>query len=99
MATIEVAQPSQKPHKTSSYACHICSLNGHKMKNCPKFVEIQTMFHGKYVAVAKDQPIVEMQTITTYVNVVDVNVIIRNKIIEEHVIKEREPRKAKSVAN
>jgi len=27
----KATQHSQKPHKTSSYACHICGLNGHKM--------------------------------------------------------------------
>jgi recombinational DNA repair protein RecR len=36
MAIIEATQPSQKPEKTSSYACHISSLNGPKMTNCPK---------------------------------------------------------------
>jgi hypothetical protein len=50
-ATIKETQPSQKPHKTYSYACHICGLNGHKMTNCPKFVEMQKMFHGKFVAI------------------------------------------------
>jgi hypothetical protein len=29
VAMTEVAQPSQKSHKTSSYGCHICGLNGH----------------------------------------------------------------------
>ncbi len=38
---IEVTQHSQKPQKTSSYACHICGLNGHKMTNCPKFLEME----------------------------------------------------------
>jgi hypothetical protein len=33
------------------------------------------------------------------VNVVDVNVTKRNKVIEEHVFKDREPRKVKSVAD
>ncbi len=40
MATTKAAQPSQKTQKTSSYACHMCGLNGHKMTNCPKFVEM-----------------------------------------------------------
>jgi hypothetical protein len=44
-----------KPHKTSSYACHICGLNGHKMIDCPKFAKMQKMFHGKYVVVVKVQ--------------------------------------------
>jgi hypothetical protein len=33
------------------------------------------------------------------VNVVDVNVTTRSKVIEEHVFKDREPRKVKNVAN
>jgi hypothetical protein len=32
----KVAQQNQKPHKTSSYACHICGLNGHGMIDYPK---------------------------------------------------------------
>jgi hypothetical protein len=48
------------------------------MTDCPKFVEMQTMFHGKSVVVTKAQHVVETQTIITYVNVVDVNVTIRN---------------------
>jgi len=47
VATIEATQTSKKPHKTSSYACHIYGLNGHKMTNYHKFVEMQNMFHGK----------------------------------------------------
>jgi hypothetical protein len=40
VATSKATQPSQKTQKTSSYACHICGLNGHKMSDCPKFVEM-----------------------------------------------------------
>jgi hypothetical protein len=35
------------------------------------------------MTVVEVQPIVETETITTYVNVVDVNVITRSKVIEE----------------
>jgi hypothetical protein len=87
LATTEEAKPSQKTQKTSSYACHILGLNGHKMMECPKFVEMQKMFHGKSIIVTKVQPIVETQTINAYVNVVDVNVTTRSKVIEEHVFK------------
>jgi hypothetical protein len=48
MAITKVAQPSQKPQKTYLYACHICGLNGHKITNCPKFTEMQKMFHGNF---------------------------------------------------
>jgi hypothetical protein len=53
VATIEVTQPNLKPHKTSSYACQIYGLNRHKMIDCPKFVEMQKMFHGKSVAITE----------------------------------------------
>jgi hypothetical protein len=42
------------------------------------------------------QLVVEIQIITTNVNVVDVNVTTRSKAIEEHVMKDRKPRKTKS---
>ncbi len=73
MVTTNVTQPSQKTKKTFSYACYICGLNGHKMTNCPKFVEMQKMFHGKSVIIAKVQLVSETQTIITDVNVMDVN--------------------------
>jgi hypothetical protein len=49
--------------------------------------------------ITKVQPIAETQTVITNVNVVDVNVNTRNKVIEEHVFKDREPRKAKNVVD
>jgi hypothetical protein len=39
VATTKATQPSQKTQRTSSYACQICGLNGHKMIDCPKFDE------------------------------------------------------------
>ncbi len=44
------------------------------MINCPKFVEMQKMFDGKFVIVVEVQPITKTQIVTTDVNVVDVNV-------------------------
>ncbi len=52
-AITKVTQPNQKRQKTFLYACHIYGLNGHKMTNCPKFTEMQKMFHGKFLIVAK----------------------------------------------
>ncbi len=83
MATIEAAQPSQKAQKTSSYACHICGLNGHKMTNYPKFVEMHKMIRGKYVTIIEVQPVAETQIVIVDVNVVDVNVTTRSKVIKE----------------
>jgi hypothetical protein len=44
-----------KATKKSSYACHICGLNGHNMIDCPKFVEMHKMFCGKSMAIAEVQ--------------------------------------------
>jgi hypothetical protein len=81
--TIEATKPSQKPQKTSSYACHICGLNGHKMIDYPKFVEMQKMFHGNFMAITEVQLVVETQTIIAFLNVVDVNVTTRSKTTEK----------------
>ncbi len=41
------------------------------------------MFHGKFVAITKVQPIFETQIVTIDVNVVDVNVTIKSKVTKE----------------
>jgi hypothetical protein len=50
------------------------------------------------VIVAKVQPIAKIKIVIIDVNVVDVNVTT-SKSIEEHVFKDKKPRKAKNVAN
>jgi hypothetical protein len=77
------------------YACHIYGLNGHKITNCPKFVEMQKMFHGKYVIIIKVQLIAEAKKIMADVNVANVKITTRSKVIKEHVFKDRKPRKTK----
>jgi hypothetical protein len=99
MVTIEATQWSKKPQKIFSYACHVYGLNGHKMTNYPKFIEMQKMFQGKFMIIAKVQPIVETQTIIIDVNVVDVDVTTRIKATKKQVLKDREPRKIKSVVD
>jgi acetylornithine/succinyldiaminopimelate/putrescine aminotransferase len=44
------------------------------MTNCPKFVEMQKMFHGKSMTVVEVQHVAKTQTFIVNVNVVDVNV-------------------------
>ncbi len=97
MATTRVAQQSKKLQKTSSYACHIYGLKGHKMTDCPKFIQMQKLFHGKFVTITKVQPFVETKIITIDVNVVDVNATTRGKATEEQMFKDRNLMKAKSV--
>ncbi len=53
LAIIKTTQPNQKPQKTSLNACHIYGLNGHKMTDHPKFIEMQKMFHGKSLTMGK----------------------------------------------
>jgi hypothetical protein len=69
------------------------------MIDCPKFVEMYKMFHGKFVIVTNVQPITKTQIVITNVNVVDVNVTTRSKVIEEHVFKDIKLKKAKNVVN
>jgi hypothetical protein len=69
------------------------------MCNCPKFIEMEKMFHGKSMAVTKVQLIAETQIVTTDVNVVDVNATTRSEVIKKHVFKDKKPRKAKNVTN
>ncbi len=69
------------------------------MKYSPKFVEMQKIFHGKFVAIVEIQPIIKAQTMIIDVNVVDVNVTTRSKITKKQMFKDREPRKAKNVVD
>jgi hypothetical protein len=66
------------------------------MTDCPKFVEMQKMFHGKFVIVVEVQLVIKTQIVIANVNVVDVNVTTKSKATKEHVFKDREPRKGKS---
>ncbi len=69
------------------------------MTDCPKLIEMQKMFHGKFVIIIEVQLVVETQIIITDVNVVDINVTTKGKAIEKHVFKDKESRKAKNAAD
>ncbi len=77
-----------KIQNNGSYACHICGLNGHKMTNYPKFAQMQKMFQGKNAETIGGKSVINVKTITTIVNVVDVNVATKSKIIEKQVFQE-----------
>jgi hypothetical protein len=47
------------------------------------------------VAEVHVQPIAEPQIVIANVNVVDVNATTKSKVTKEHVLKDKEPRKAK----
>ncbi len=69
------------------------------MTDCPKFVEMQKMFHGKFVIVVEVQLVIKTQMVIANVNVVDVNVTTKSKATKEHVFKDKEPRKIRSVVD
>jgi hypothetical protein len=53
------------------------------MMDCPKFVEMQKMFQGENASSLNMKIVAKVKTITTDMNVVNVNVAIRSKIIED----------------
>jgi hypothetical protein len=53
------------------------------MIDCPKFIEMHKMFHGKFVRIIEVQSIVEIQTIIINFILVDVNVATRSKTTEK----------------
>jgi len=55
--------------------------------------------HGKFVGIVHVQPIIETQIVTTYVNVVDVNVTTNSKITKKQKFKNNKPRKTKNVVD
>ncbi len=80
ITTIKATNQLQKGEKNNLYVCHIYGLNGHKMINCPKFVEIQKMFQGKNASSAEEKVIIEVKTITA-----NVNVATSSRITKDHV--------------
>jgi hypothetical protein len=89
----------QKGQKNSLYACHIYGLNGHKMTNCPKFGKMQKMFQGKNASNLEGKTIAKVKTVTTNVNVIDVNVVTRSRIIKKKMFLEIGPRKNKTTVD
>jgi hypothetical protein len=53
------------------------------MMDYPKFAEMEKMFQGKNASSSKGKVIVEVKTVTTNVNLVDVNVVTRSIIIKD----------------
>jgi hypothetical protein len=80
ITTIKATNQLRKGENNNSYVCHIYGLNGHKIINCPKFVEILKMFQGENASSAEGKVIVEVKTIIT-----NVNVATRNRITKDHV--------------
>ncbi len=93
---IEINAHVGKPSRPLNYPCHICGILGHKLMNCPKFNEMQTMFKDKGKTI-ENKHVPEIKVVNVSINMVDVHVTIQNKVIEEDVFKDQEPRKNKIV--
>jgi hypothetical protein len=83
VVTTKATNQPQKGQKNNSYACHVYGLNGHKMTDYPKFAKTQKMFQGKNASNLEGKAIAEVKTITTYVNVINVNVATRSRITKK----------------
>ncbi len=96
--TYATNQP-HKGQKNNSSTYHIYGLNGHKMINSPKFVEMQKMFQGENASSLERKMIIKVKTITIDVNVIDINVATKRKITKDQVFHEKEPWKNKSTTD
>jgi len=66
-----------KPSRPLNYVCHVCGILGHKLTNCLKFCEMQTMFKDKGNKNTKNKPIGKVKVTNALVNMVDVHVTIQ----------------------
>jgi hypothetical protein len=66
-----------KPLRPLNYVCHVCGILGHKLSNCPKFCEMQTIFKDKGGKTTKNKPIGKVKVTNALINVVDAHVTIQ----------------------
>ncbi len=65
------------------YSCHNCDDTGHKIIDCPKYIDMSNMFKNKGVKPTKKQIVAEHKVSNPSVHMVDVNMAItRSKVIE-----------------
>jgi hypothetical protein len=82
------------------YSYHICGDIGHKIIDCPKYNDMQSMFKNKGVKTIEKQIVVEPKVVNPLIHIVDVNIAItRSKVIEEQMFKGEKPIKKKFVAD
>jgi hypothetical protein len=87
VAPIEATTHARKPLRPLNYPCYICGIVGHKLKNYPRFGEMQNMFKDKGGQTVESKPTTKVKVVTASINMVDVNVTTRNKTNEEHMFK------------
>jgi hypothetical protein len=62
---------------------------GHKLMNCPRFGEMQSMFKDKGGQSIEFKLVAKVKTIIASVNMVDVNVTTQSKTSEEQMFKDQ----------
>jgi hypothetical protein len=60
IATTKATTHVGKPLRPINYPCHICGIVGHKLTNCPRFNEMQSMFKDKGSQSTKFKPRTEV---------------------------------------
>ncbi len=60
VAAIEATTKVSKPPRLLNYPCHIYGIVGHKLTNCPRFNEMQSMFKDKGSQSTKSKPTTEV---------------------------------------
>jgi len=72
----------------------------HKNIDCPKYSDMQNMFKNKGVKTTKKPYVVEPKVVNPLFHMVDVNMAItKSKVTKEHVFKDKEPIKKKSIVD
>jgi hypothetical protein len=56
VAVTEATTKVGKPPRPLNYPCHIYGIVGHKLTNCPRFNEMQSMFKDKGSQSTKSKP-------------------------------------------
>jgi len=69
IVVIEATTQAYKPPRLVNYPYHIYGIVGHKLTNCPRFDEMQSMFKDKGSQSIKSKPVVEVKTIITLINI------------------------------
>jgi hypothetical protein len=99
VATTEATQPNKKTQETSSYACHICGLNGHKITDCLKFAEMQKNVSCEICDSSKGSTCCGDTNNHCKCECSGCQCYQKNEVTEEHVFKNRKIRKAKNVVD
>jgi hypothetical protein len=82
------------------YSYHISGDIKHKIKDYPKYNDMQNMFKNKRMKPTKKQVVVEPKVSNPLIHMVDVNMAItRSKVTKKDVFKDKEPIKMKFVTN